>query len=146
MTVRPMTVRAGLLLGSMLAVLAFAPGAGAATFKSTGDGFRYTAGAGEANVLHAWTDGRTLLFTDTGAAAFDRALPSACTAVAAEVGIAASCNAPGDLTLRVDLGDGSDYLEAWELPRRVDLDVNTGDGENVVEGGSDGRCLRGRRT
>ena len=126
-----------------IALIVSAP-AGAATLRATGDGYRYTAGAGEANLVTAVIDGRNLVLTDPGAAGLDRALPAGCTADAADAGIAVRCDARGDQTLKVELGNGDDSLAAYELPRRISLVVDAGSGINVVEGGSgDDRIVGG---
>jgi Ca2+-binding RTX toxin-like protein len=124
------------MLGVLVSMAATSSAAHAATLSSTATGYRYVAAAGEANALRAWTDGRTLHLNDTGVSTFGTALPSGCITVPAELGIAADCDARGDQVLRIDLGDGNDILEAWELPRRVSLVVDAGSGENLVEGGS----------
>jgi Ca2+-binding RTX toxin-like protein len=141
---RPLRIRARALIGALGVLLVTTGAANAATLRATGDGYRYVAAPGEVNTVRAWTEGRTLHLTDTGASAFDRALPSGCVAVLADLGIAADCDARGDNRLRVELGDGNDRLEAWELPRRIELDVDTGAGENVVEAGAgDDRIVGG---
>lgn len=139
-----MTLRACALVGVFTTMALAGPGAHAATLSSTASGFRYTAAPGESNTVRAWTDGRALHLTDLGVTAFDRDLPAACIAVPTDLGVGARCDARGEQLLRVELGDGNDILEAWELPRRVSLVVDAGSGDNLVEAGSgDDRLVGG---
>lgn len=144
MSSRRMTGRAIMLVAALAATLATSASVHAASLASTPGGLRYAAAAGEANAVRAWTDGRTLHLVDRGASTLNVVLPVACIAVPADLGVAVDCDARGDQVLRVDLGDGTDSLEAWELPRRVSLVVDAGSGDNLVEGGSgDDRIVGG---
>lgn len=141
---RTVSLRACALLGALAATALGATGAQAATLSSTPSGFRYAAAPGETNTVRAWTDGRTLHMTELGVTAFDGDLPAACSAVPADLGVGVACDARGEQVLRIDLGDGHDILEAWELPRRVSLVVDAGSGDNLVEAGSgDDRLVGG---
>lgn len=131
---------------------ALASPAGAATLLGVGDSFHYLAGAGEANRVVAVIDQGDLVLTDTGAAKLNRLLPAGCAAEAADVGVAVRCTTRGDVQLRLALGDGDDWFEGWELPRRVSTQVSMGNGENVawtgagddvVVGGADRDTLYG---
>ncbi|MCW2949021.1 MAG: hypothetical protein JWN41_34, partial [Thermoleophilia bacterium] len=71
--------------------------------------------------------------------AFDRGLPSGCTPLALDTdvpGVGVTCRFSGSQKLHLRFGDGDDFVAASELPHRISLDVDTGDGVNAVEGGS----------
>ncbi|MBC7460692.1 MAG: hypothetical protein H7287_04960, partial [Thermoleophilia bacterium] len=108
----------------------------APTLRYTGAGLQYRADDAINHEVEAFVTGRTLTLIDHSVTAFDRALPSGCTQLTPAVGTGADCVLPDDATLRIKLGAGDDYVAASDLPASVDLNVDTGDGTNAVEGGS----------
>ncbi len=95
---------------------------------------RYKAAPGEANALTLVLDSTDLVLTDTGATALPSSLKG-CTEVPVTTGVSARCPAPGKLLFHLDLGDGNDHILGDMLLPRITLDVNAGDGDDIVEPG-----------
>ena len=105
----------------------------------------YRAAAGETNVVRLAVEGDDLLITDMGAKRLPRSLPATCVSFTTETGVGARCSAPGDILVRVELGDGDDSLVGWQVDffPRLSLDVSAGPGDDVVESGDGNDRIRG---
>lgn len=109
----------------------------------SGQSLLYRAAPGEANHITMTADSDGLLISDSGATAVPSTLRN-CARIPGDPGITVRCRAVGRITVRVELGDGDDFLNAEMLPRRVTLEVSTGPGTNIVMAGDgDDRIVGG---
>ena len=104
---------------------------------------RYVAAPGEANDLTLVLDDGNLVITDIGATALPTSLIG-CTPVAVPLGVSATCSAPGALVVHLELGDQDDHILADMLPPQIRLNVDAGDGDDIIEpGDGDDRIVGG---
>jgi Ca2+-binding RTX toxin-like protein len=127
-------LRGAALVGLIASMSLGSQAAQAATITSGGSTLRYVAAPGETNDIALTAEGKVLVLTDTGAAPSPR-LPAQCVQDAASPTLAVRCAAAGAWLVRIELGDGSDFLRADVLPHRFTLRVEGGEGDDLVEPG-----------
>jgi Ca2+-binding RTX toxin-like protein len=94
----------------------------------------YKAAPGQTNDITLVEDGSDLVITDTGATTLPRSLKG-CTAVPVAVGVSARCTVAGSVIVRLELGDGDDHILSDMLLPRFTLDVDAGEGNDIIEPG-----------
>jgi Ca2+-binding RTX toxin-like protein/membrane-associated phospholipid phosphatase len=124
---------AAVSLGTVLALLALAAAANAATVRIAANRLDIHADAGEANALTIGSDATGLVVSDTGAAL---AAGRSCTGAGSQV----TCSPVGVTEIFVDSNDGSDGVtDATALP----ITINGGAGDDALTGGAGNDVIRG---